>query len=219
MIHLKHLGPRGYEYLTSLYNISIQAADIPSIWKRVTIIPIPKVGKPLHLGSSFRPISLLCPAIKVLERLLLPILNLSLPLADRQHGFRKMISTTSALLPLAQVVAVGFNQDRPLLRTVAIDFDLSKSSDTINHSKLIAAISATNLNRNIVRWLSAYQWGRFASCRCKYATSACHAVRAGVPQGSIPSKLPTSLSLRRCRIVDERPNGRQSPHHSRESGE
>ena len=27
--------------------------------------------------------------------------------------------------------------------------------------------------------------GRFASCRYKDATSACHAVRAGVPQGSV----------------------------------
>ena len=189
MLHLKHLGPRGLRFLTHLFNLSLQSADIPSIWKRATLIPIPKAGKPRHLGTSFRPISLLCPSIKVLERLLLTALESSLPLADSQHGFRKMRSTTSALLPLAHKVAAGFNQNRPPLRTVAMAIDLSKAFDTVSHTKLIEAISATGLNHNIIRWLSTYLRGRFASCRYKDATSTCHAVRAGVPQGSVISPL------------------------------
>ena len=182
MLHLKHLWPRGYEELTSLNNLSIQAANIPSIWKRATILPIPKVGKPRHLGSSFRPISLLCPAIKAFERLLFLILNLSLPLAESQHGFRKMRSTTSDLLPLAHKVAVGFNQDRLPLRTTAMAIDLSKAFDTVSHTKLIAVIRANNITHNIVRWLSAYLRGRFASCRYKDATPACQAVRLVYPK-------------------------------------
>ena len=63
--------------------------------------------------------------------------------------------------------------------------DLSKAFDTVNHSKLIEAISATGLHHNIIRWLSAYLRGKIASCRYKDAMSACHAVRAGVPQGSV----------------------------------
>ena len=31
MLHLKHLGPLGIQYLTKLFNLSIQSADIPSI--------------------------------------------------------------------------------------------------------------------------------------------------------------------------------------------
>ena len=189
MLHLKHLGPRGVQYLTDLFNLSLQAADIPSIWKRATIVPIPKVGKPRHLGTSFRPISLLCPGIKVLERLLLPLLSHHLTLADTQHGFRQQRSTTSALLPLVHKVAAGFNQLKPPLRTVSMAIDLSKAFDTVNHSKLIQTIAATTLHHNVVRWLSAYLRGRFASCRYNEATSACHAVRAGVPQGSVISPL------------------------------
>ena len=115
MLHPKRLGPRGYEFLTSPYNLSIKVADIRSIWKRANIIPIQKAGKPCHLGSSFYLISLLYPSTKVLVWLLLPILNLSPSLADNQHGFRGMKSTTSALLSLAQKVAVGFNQYTSLL--------------------------------------------------------------------------------------------------------
>ena len=42
------------------------------IWKSAFIIPI---SKPVSESTSFRPISPLCPAVKVHERLILPILN------------------------------------------------------------------------------------------------------------------------------------------------
>jgi hypothetical protein len=69
-LHLKHLGSRGLTYLTNLFNLSIGNADLPVVWKTAHIIPIPKPGKPLNQSSSFRPISLLSPAVKILERLL-----------------------------------------------------------------------------------------------------------------------------------------------------
>ena len=64
--HLKHLGPRGLTYLTHLINHSLNSSRIPAIWKHAHIIPIPKPDKSRKLFSSYRPISLLCPAAKVL---------------------------------------------------------------------------------------------------------------------------------------------------------
>ena len=75
-----------------------------------------------------------------------------------------------------------------MLRTATMAIGLSKAFDTINHTKLIEAISATGLH-HIIRWLSAYMRGRIAACRYKDATSTYHAVRAGVPQGSMISPL------------------------------
>ena len=63
---LKHLGPLGIQYLTSLYNLSFQQATIPAIWKHAIILPILKPGKPKDQGSSYRRISILCPAYKIL---------------------------------------------------------------------------------------------------------------------------------------------------------
>ena len=97
--HLKHLGPLGISFLTHLYNLSYNTVNIPSIWKQSIVVPILKPGKPAGLGSGYRPISLLCPAVKIFERLLLPELN-NLPLSPTQHGFRSNHSTTTALLPL-----------------------------------------------------------------------------------------------------------------------
>ena len=105
IIHLKHMGPLAVGFLTTLFNISFSNADLPAIWKQALVLPIPKPGKPPDEGSSFRPISLLCPASKLLERLILPHLNEGLPLDETQHGFRARRSCTTALLPLTHRIA------------------------------------------------------------------------------------------------------------------
>ena len=109
--HLKYLGPLGLQYLIQLYNLSINYRNILAIWKNTIITPIPKLGKQADLGTSYQPISLLCPAVKVLEHFLQPELN-SLPLSPNQDCFRPNHSTVSALLPLVHRITQGFNQPR-----------------------------------------------------------------------------------------------------------
>ena len=179
---LKHLGPTGINFLTDLFNLSYNRADIPAIWKTATVIPLLKPAKPADQGSSYRPISILCPAAKVFERLLLPELN-SLPLSPIQHGFRAARSTTTALLPLVTQIAQGFNKTKPD-RTTTMAIDLSKAFDMVNHTKLLAALNSSDLRHNTLRWLSAYLKGRVASCRYNSATSRKRFTRTGVPQGS-----------------------------------
>ena len=83
----------------------------------LSLIPIPKPGKDSSLGTSYRPISLLCPAAKVMEALILTTVNTHLLPASDQHGFRTGHSTTSALLQLTSDVATGFNQRKLPHRT------------------------------------------------------------------------------------------------------
>ena len=40
-LHLKHFGQKAIEYLTELYNLSVCGADIPAIWKKAIIVPVP----------------------------------------------------------------------------------------------------------------------------------------------------------------------------------
>ena len=185
--HLRHLGPVGIEYLTALYNLSASCADLPAIWRKAIIIPIPKAGKPASLSTSYRPISLLSPAIKVLERLLLPLITPHLPLAAHQHGFRPARSTTSALLPLTHSIAAGFNERKPPQRTVALAVDFSKAFDTVPHLTLLQQLAATSLPANLMRWLASYLRGRSACCQYQSVRSGTRGLRAGVPQGSVLS--------------------------------
>ena len=141
--HLKHLGPKGIEFLTTIYNSSYSGCRIPTIWK--TSIVIPKPGKDISQGSSFRPISLICPAAKVMEALLLLMINAHLPPAVDQHAFRPKHATTSALLQLTTDIAIGFNQKKPPHRTVGVAVDLTAAFDTVNHTVLISKIGRSKL--------------------------------------------------------------------------
>ena len=187
ILHLRHLGPIGISYLCALFNLSVAGADIPAVWKSATVSSIPKPGKPSDNSASYRPISLLSPAAKLLERLILPYLQDHLTLADSQHGFRQQRSTTSALLPIVQTAVTGFNQFKPPDRTVLMAIDFSRAFDTVPHDVLIDQISRSSLPHNLVRWLSSYLRGRQARCSYEGVLSPFRAVRAGVPQGSVIS--------------------------------
>jgi hypothetical protein len=128
-LQLKHLGPRGISFLTKLFKLSLKSANLPTIWKAAHIIPIPKPGKPLNVSTSYHPISLLSPVVKILERLLLPFINPpSLPLSSTQHSFWPFCSTTSCLFPLVNAAVNGFNERKPPTRTAVVALDISKAS-------------------------------------------------------------------------------------------
>ena len=197
-VHLKHLGPRALQYLTDLFNISVANANIPAIWKNALILPVLKPGKTSGEGPHYRPISLLCPASKILERLLLPYLTEHLPCHHSQHGSWKQRSPTSALLPLTQAIADGFNQRKPAKRTVAVALDISKAFDTVSHDKLLKKISGSSLPHNLVRWLSAFIRVREQSVICNGARSPFKHIRLGVPQGAVLSPTLFILYVNDC---------------------
>ena len=55
--HLKHIGPLGLAFLTSMFKTALNKNIIPHIWKLASIVSIPKPNK--DKGTSYRPISLL----------------------------------------------------------------------------------------------------------------------------------------------------------------
>ena len=189
MLHLKHIGPLGVRYLTHLFNLSMRAADIPAIWKSANIIPVLKPGKSPDLGPSYRPISLLCPEIKVLERLNLPVLSASLASSPSQHGFKSNHSTVTALLPLTTNVVRGFNEKKPAVRTGLLCVDLSKAFDVVDHHQLLKKIGFSDLHSNLKRWLVAYLRDRRVRVIYQGKESKWRKVKMGVPQGSVLSPL------------------------------
>ena len=141
IFHLKHLGPRAIEYITTLFNLSV------TTWKSSFIIPIPKLGKDTSVGTSYRPISLLCLAAKVLETLILPTINKYLQPAPDQHGFRPDHSTTTALLQMTTYIAMGFNQRKPPDRAIRVAVNLTAVFDTVCHNNLLSKINRSQLPR------------------------------------------------------------------------
>ena len=154
------------------------------------IIPIWKPDKDTSVGTSYRHISLLCPAAKVLESLLLPTINKYIQPAPDQHGFRPDHLTTSALLQMTTYMAMGFNQRKPPDRTICVAVDLSVAFDTVCHKNLLSKINRSQLPPATARWLSCYLRGRQAKTCFRGVKSTSRKVNTGVPQGS---KLSPSL--------------------------
>ena len=186
-LHLKHLGPLATDYLTDIFNISIKTSQIPSIWKMSTIIPLLKPNKEASESASYRPVSLLCPGIKIMERLILPSLNEHLPVPDVQHGFRTKHSTVTALNDFNQAIAEGFNQKKPHNRTVLLQLDLTKAFDMVSHDKLLKDLNQTTLPPELKRWFNTYLHGRQSRVNFRNETSSARNVRTGVPQGAVTS--------------------------------
>ena len=184
IFHLNNIGSLATEHLTSLYNDSLKSFHLPSIWKTSLVIPIPKPGKDSSQGTSYRPISLLCLAAKVLEALILPAINEFLSPATDQHGFRPRHSTTSALLQLTTDIETGFNQRKPPHSTVCVVIDLTDAFDTVSHDTLISKIVGSSLPPAIIRWLSCYLRRRESATGFRGTKSSTRIVRTGVPQGS-----------------------------------
>ena len=188
-LHLKHIGPHGIKFLTDIFNLSVKYSVMPAIWKSSTIIPLLKPGKDPADSKSYRPVSLLCPAVKILERLLLPTLNEHLPIPDFQHGFRKSHSTITALNDFNQHVCNGMNQKRPPDRTILLQIDLSKAFDMVSHNKLLKDLNNTTLPDAVKRWFNCYLRGRQSRVSFRDRLSNSKNIYTGVPQGAVTSPI------------------------------
>ena len=189
--HLKHLGPKGLDYLTKILNLSLNKNIIPQIWKLAKIIPIPKPKKDPHQGFSYRPISLLSPTAKLLEKIILPYITNNIPTIYHQHEHEH--STTTALHQLNNHITTGFNQKKPPHRTITIALDMSQAFDTVNHYTLIEKLINTNTPNLITRFIANYIRGRKAFTQYKNKNSFKKQFKAGVPQGGVLS--PTLFNI------------------------
>ena len=156
---LKKLAQGTINYLTNIFNLSISTENIPEIWHKVIIIPILKPGKDNNISQNWRPIRLLCPAAKTLEKLLLPKILTHIPFHPAQRGFRPKHSTCTAL---STITAAGFSRKKPAHRTVLIVLDLTAVFDNVDHQQLLDCVFNTYIPATIRRWLYNYMQNRQA---------------------------------------------------------
>jgi hypothetical protein len=108
---LKRCAPLLAPSLTVLSNMSSEAAQVPSEWKKANVTPIFKKGDK-QCVSNYRPISLLSTASKVMERCIFDHLFplLACQIHPLQHGFVKGRSCSSQLLKVYH--SIGATLDR-----------------------------------------------------------------------------------------------------------
>ena len=86
-----HAGAALKTWLNKFLPCCMRQQRLPKIWKRASVIAIPKPMKPPEDPKSYRPISLLCIPFKILKRLIYariePITDTLLP--QEQAGFQR----------------------------------------------------------------------------------------------------------------------------------
>ena len=97
-----------------------------------------------HIEIFLRPISLLCPAAKVLESLILPSVNMHLLPAQDQYYVKLGHWTSSAPQQLATDIEMSYHQKRNSDRTSFVEVDLSAEFNTVCHTILKSKVSCSN---------------------------------------------------------------------------
>ena len=187
-LQLKKIAQGAINYLTNIFNLSISTGHIHEIWHKAIINLKP--DKDNNIGKKWRPISLLCPAAKTLEKLLLPKILTHIPFHPAQHAFRPKHSTCTALSTITADIAAGFSRKKPAHRTVLVALDLTAAFDNVDHQQLLDCIFNTNIPSTIRRWLKNYMQNRRAKVLFRQTESRSRRVMTGVVQGGV---LPPAL--------------------------
>ena len=168
-----------------LFNLSLQTADVPEIWKLSTVTPIFKKGSPSD-PSNYRPISLTCIASKIMESgikdYLLTHMKSAGLINSSQHGFMASKSTTTHLLECCSDWNVAL-RSRKAVDVIYLDF--AKAFDSVVHSKLLAKLASYGINNMVLKWIEAFLIGRSQCVRIGNSSSSYRSVTSGVPQGSV----------------------------------
>ena len=185
--HLKHIGPIGLAFLTSMFKTALNKNIIPHTLKLANIVSIPKPNKDTGKGTTYRHIPLLSVIAKILEKSLLPYITTNIPNTPIQHGYQTQHSTVTVLQTLNNTLAKGFNQMAHPARTITVALDMSKAFDTINIHTLIRKLPQTKIPGTIIKFIANYIKGRKAYTTYTNHTSRQRQFKTGVPQGGVIS--------------------------------
>ena len=190
---LRQLPESGRHALLELLNRSWCTGDVPACWKAAIIVPILKKDKPTNEIKSYRPVSLLPLAVKLLERMVMARLNawqrrLGLVPAE-QAGFQQGRSTIDCVAQLVQPAFDALQPKRRPARSLLVAIDFKAAFDTVWRPGLLAKLAAENIPSSWLRWLRSWLADRRACVRWNDTLSRPRCMSAGVPQGSPLSPL------------------------------
>ena len=131
--------------------------------------------------TNWRPISLLCPAAKTLEKPLLPKIVTHIHFHPAQHGLQLKHLTCTARSTITTDIAAGLSRKKPTHRTVLVALDLDSCIRQCGPSTTDCVIN-TNLPATIRRRLYNYMQNRRVKVHFQQRESKSRKVKTGVVQ-------------------------------------
>ena len=147
-----HAGAALKTWLNKFLSSCMRQQRLPKIWRRASVVAIPKPMKPPGDPKSYRPISLLCIPFKILDRLIYariePIIDPLLP--QEQAGFRRGRSTVDQVTLLTQQIENSLSAKK---KAGAVFVDLTAAYDTVWHRSLTCKLLRLLPDRHIVSFI------------------------------------------------------------------
>ena len=181
--------PENEKYkLLCFYNYLWNNQLFPEQWRTAIVLPFHKSGKPRHLMSSYRPISLTSCVCKLFERMVLFRLTSYLEtnhfIKSYQSGFRKLHSTYDALTRFESAIQDTFKRGDYL---VAVFIDLEKAYDMVWKHLVLKILSAIGLKGNLPEFISNFIEDHNIKVKIGDILSQAFNLDNGLPQGSVLS--------------------------------
>ena len=171
--------------LHHVITLSILQKNFPSCWKFAKIIPLHKKDCSLQ-AKNYRPVAILSPLSKILEKIvfeqLYDYLTRNHIFHPNLHGYRKNRSTQTAMIQMyhrwVQAAADGQVSGVVLL-------DLSAAFDLVDPGILLQKLRIYGLDREMSDWIESYLTDRAQAVWIDHVLSEFLPCEVGVPQGSI----------------------------------
>ena len=173
------------EKVTFLFNRCLGTKTFPELWKKGSLVPVPKKGNST-LVTNLRPITVL-PIIGklyeiILSKRLTTFLEKENVYADQQHGFRKVRSTLTAATSLLSKIYKNAERGLP---TQCVFLDFRKAFDSVCHDVLLDKLKRIGLNDATILIFKNYLDNRSIMTTINGVSSNESRVSFGVPQGSV----------------------------------
>lgn len=193
---IKHFPDTALTLLLKLFQRCWELGIVPECWKDALVIGLPKDGKPRHLSSSYRPISLTPHLGKLYERIVTNRLSHCLEkwnvIPRCQAGFRKGRNCMEQVVHLVEQVKHAMQRKQTLVATF---FDISKAFDTVWHGKLLDKLARIGISGRLYEFVMSFLTQRQLAVKVAGAVSQSYVLDMGVPQGSVIAPLLFSVML------------------------
>uniref|UniRef100_A0A1B6KD14 Reverse transcriptase domain-containing protein n=2 Tax=Cicadellinae TaxID=33370 RepID=A0A1B6KD14_9HEMI len=190
---VKHCSEELMPPLVSIINKSFSLGEFPTALKLSKVYPKHKKGSTLEV-QNYRPISLISTFSKIIEKIALHRLMAHLKqenlITEKQHGFLKGKSTSSAIISLVEHVIDQIDKEQYVS---ALFLDYSKAFDCLGHDIISKKLTSLGIRDTANKWFVSYLTGRSQIVELQttiYGVTTSHQsnplpVTRGVPQGSV----------------------------------
>ena len=185
--HLLYASDMFIDILTRFINLCFQHCYFPDTITNGIIIPLLK-NKFDDMTSidNYRPIIKSSNFLKIIEILILDKISPYININDRQHGFRKNMSTLMAFFILKETILSYLYNGSAVFSTF---LDLSKAFDRVNHNLLFNKLSFTGIPVFYLRIIKFIYNNQYVKVKYNGSLSESWRLENGVRQGGILSPL------------------------------